>query len=379
MKTHGEKSSSSMAPPPIYSNSHDSESQAARLALGSSSSSGSGPSKAELLAVPQPERLTKVRSASAGSVDTARTSISTTLEDAEEAEIKESLSLEEEEVVVAEEKVKGPSHQESPKRPTGAGSTANLNQNQASSSPDRLKLKQNTESAACAKEIESKPVRLPTCRSPFKAVNKKTVVRAGSGVRFGHLGVHEFPCGLGDHPAVQSGGPPIRLEYNYAEESNGTSTTKEPTTTRTPTAANPVYSYTIPIEDYEFNRPRRRTLAELLVPADTRRQWLLQEQSIDAADLARAERSVQRVQRQRHASQMLQQWEEWQLAHEAIRRWWQRRRLFKKSSGWNNNNNNSSQGDANTIVAHDWCRQYKEQKLAESRERRLQKAKSATF
>ena len=88
-------------------------------------------------------------------------------------------------------------------------------------------------------------------------------------VRFGHLSVHEFPCGLGDHPSVSSG-PPIRLEYNGTHQEVETTVR-----TRSTATANPVYSYTIPVEDYEFSRPLRRTLPELLVPAATRRQWLL--------------------------------------------------------------------------------------------------------
>jgi len=188
-------------------------------------------------------------------------------------------------------------------------------------------------------------------------------------VSFGHMNVHEFPCVLGDHPAVQSGGPPIRLEYSSSNDNECTTNDKNDSA-----AANPVYSYTLPVEDYEFNRPQRRTLPQLRIPADTRRQWMLSTETQQAVQ--KAERQVQKSQRQRAATRLLQEFEEWSLAHECVRRQGQK--------WWNRRKGNKSKRDENHVLAEEWNRRYKEQQRAAQRERLLQrqmlhKSESAAF
>jgi len=239
---------------------------------------------------------------------------------------------------------------------------------------------------------------------PATPTDPKEVIKLQRKVSFGHMSVHEFPCALGDHPSVTDGGPPIRLEYGggdgcttsttsfssgAAEAANGASNnsnsnhSSSSSSTHSAPPANPVYSYTIPVEDYEFSRPTRRTLPQLRVPADTRRQWLRQaECAVTPEEMKRAERAVQRTQRQRHVSTLLQEVEEWQLAHQAcqrkVRRWWRNRRHNRRSKHGNDDNG----GDDNAVdmerVAEEWYQQYKQQKLAERRERmRLRRSQTA--
>jgi len=153
-------------------------------------------------------------------------------------------------------------------------------------------------------------------------------------VRFGKITVHEFAPTLGDHPDVTGGGPPICLDYNDMDR---------------------VHTHTVSVQDYEWNRGRRRSVQQLRVPAHTRRFWLLKEQHGPARRecgerMREAERAAQRIQRQRARSRALQGLEGCTALQQKLAR--QVKKLSK----------NNNKREENQAAAQEWNRKYKQEK-----------------
>lgn len=137
-------------------------------------------------------------------------------------------------------------------------------------------------------------------------------------VSFGTLHVREFPVAMGDNPSVQSGGPPIRLEYKIQQE-----------------------EYIVPVHEYEEQRDERRKQAELRVPASLRRDWVGHDPTV--------EQQVALQRRQRSHSVAMHEWDDWHYTMERVMRGVSKRFRKKKPD---------------VSPADQWCRQYEKERKA---------------
>jgi hypothetical protein len=140
-----------------------------------------------------------------------------------------------------------------------------------------------------------------------------------SSVSFGLLHVHEFPVVLGDNPAVQFGGPPIRLDY----------------------ATGPEDSTVLGVDEYERQRGDRRSLAELRVPATMRRQWVGRDRALERQVV------ITQYQRRRTANAKTE-WDAWHYALERMHRGAVKKLGLRQA--------------ASQSPASQWCQQHKQEK-----------------
>jgi hypothetical protein len=99
-------------------------------------------------------------------------------------------------------------------------------------------------------------------------------VRSKSSVEFSQIRIREYEQTLGDNPSV-SYGPPITLDWNFEE--------KEP----------------ISLEQYEAQRPPRRSVRHLCLSYYTRRNLLMWIYNLEEAALKKATKEVDRIKRER--------------------------------------------------------------------------------
>jgi hypothetical protein len=150
-----------------------------------------------------------------------------------------------------------------------------------------------------------------------------------SSVSFGLLHVHEFPVVLGDNPAVQFGGPPIRLDY----------------------ARGPEDCTVLDVDEYEQQRGDRRSLAELRVPATMRRQWVGRDRALERQVV------ITQCQRRRTANANTE-WDAWHYALEQMHRGAVKKLGLRQA--------------ASQSPADQWCQRYKHEKQQHQQQRQQQ-------
>lgn len=99
-------------------------------------------------------------------------------------------------------------------------------------------------------------------------------VRRKSGVEFSQIRIREYEQTLGDNPSV-SFGPPITLDWKFEE--------REP----------------VSLEQYEAQRPPRRSIRHLCLSYYTRRNLLMWIYDLEEAALKKATKDVDRIKRER--------------------------------------------------------------------------------
>jgi hypothetical protein len=141
---------------------------------------------------------------------------------------------------------------------------------------------------------------LPSCSFlDEEPVTPKTRTRS---VSFDRIEIREYSRCLGNNPATTHG-PPLSIDWAYNEAG------------------------TFPLDDYETTRPPRRISQQMLVPGFVREEILM-----DQTDATKRQMNatITAIKLDRHRRQMtiaMQEFEEWHIALETIRR---RLRRFKK-------------------------------------------------
>jgi hypothetical protein len=135
------------------------------------------------------------------------------------------------------------------------------------------------------------------------AALRKSIVKRQ--VAFGVIEIREYSRCLGDHP-VASKGPPMAIDWRYREAGS------------------------FGLDDYESSKPTARTHSEFMVPGSTRSRILKEHAGVTHAEIKAKMSEMNQVKHERKMSIAMQEFEEWTIAYESLKR--KLKRLFARVS-----------------------------------------------
>jgi len=118
-------------------------------------------------------------------------------------------------------------------------------------------------------------------------------------VSFHQVQIREYSRCLGDHPEARSG-PPLSIIWDYMDET------------------------CTDVEEYERNRPLRRSLEQMAVPSKLRREMLLNETDSTAVEIEQVMKEAKKERDRRLLSMVIEEFEGCMIAVETICRRWRR-------------------------------------------------------
>jgi hypothetical protein len=148
-------------------------------------------------------------------------------------------------------------------------------------SPSTLMSNSIPSSCSCPPEVEE--------TLPSNAVTMKR------SVSFDYIEIREYSRCLGNSPATTHG-PSLSIDWDYSE------------------------ARTFKLEDYEKSRPPRRGSLQMLVPGSLRETIIMEQTDATMRQINAMKSEIQAARHRRQLSMAMQEFDEWNLLFESIRR-----------------------------------------------------------
>ena len=141
--------------------------------------------------------------------------------------------------------------------------------------------------------VESSSIATSTTDSLAITPTTEEVERRG--VTFDSIEVREYARCLGNNPATTNG-PPLSIDWPYSKVGR------------------------FALEEYEEQRPPRRIANEMMIPASLRESIILEQTDATKTLISAMKSEVQAVRHRRQLTVAMQEFEEWTLVFESLRR-----------------------------------------------------------